>query len=227
MDTYIKTSSWAKEDQPKYKMLNKGLWALSDAEVLALIIKDSNQQNGLEIAKKILFVCDQNLDNLRKLTVYDLTKINGIGVAQATQIFAGFELARRRKNQEIFRETITKSEHSYEIFLTMCDGLDHEIFMMLSLNRANVITKFEVISQGGVTGTVVDPKIIFRRAVQNNAVSLVLGHNHTSGQCAPSEADIFLTRKLKNAGDILECPILDHVIIGDNKYFSFADDGRI
>jgi DNA repair protein RadC len=220
---------WAEDDLPSEKLVLKGSHSLSDAELLSIIIGSGiSGENSLEIAKKLLSVCGNSLCNLWKLGVTDLQKIKGIGRMRAIKISAVFALARRRNESEvIIREKITQSHQAFEIFRSLMGDLPYEEFWILLLNRSNRILKKIRISEGGVSGTVVDPKKVFKLCLDNQACSIILGHNHPSGNTNPSEADSKLTKKLRDCGMMLDVDVLDHIIIGDDKYYSFADDGKM
>lgn len=221
--------SWAEEDRPREKLLNKGRLVLTDAELIAILIgSGSKKETAVELAKRILAQFNNNLNVLAKLSVADLMKFKGIGEAKAISIVAALELGRRRNETEILkREKITSSKDIFEIFRPQFLDLSHEEFHVLLLNRSNTIIKKEFISRGGVSGTVVDVKIIFKTAVENLASSIILCHNHPSGNLKPSSEDISLTKKIKEVGALLEMPVLDHVIFCDSGYFSFADEGML
>jgi DNA repair protein RadC len=221
----IKT--WAEEDRPREKLLLKGKQALTDAELIAIIIGSGNlEDSAVELSKKILAHIANDLNELAKLSVKDLIKFKGIGEAKAISIVAALELGRRRRESEgMKREKITSSKDIVEIFQPLLGDLKHEEFWVLLLNRANKIISKKQISAGGVSGTVVDAKIVFKFALEEVASSIILCHNHPSGNTQPSEADIKLTKKLKEAGTFLEINVLDHIIITEKEYYSFADEG--
>ncbi|NVO20319.1 MAG: DNA repair protein RadC [Bacteroidetes bacterium] len=220
---------WAEDDRPREKLLLKGASALSDAELIAILIGSGNrEETAVELSQRVLKHSFGNLIELSKLSIHDLTQFKGIGEVKAISIVAALELGKRRRRADIHDKVqITKSEQAFEILQEQLGASSFEQFAAVLLNRANRVIRTIMISSGGITGTVVDPKKVFKLALENNATSMILGHNHPSGQVQPSEADISLTRKMKQAGDILEIAILDHIIIGDEKYYSFADDGRI
>jgi DNA repair protein RadC len=221
--------SWAEEDRPREKLLSKGRHVLTDAELIAILIgSGSRKETAVELGKRILAEFGNNLNALAKLSVSDLMKFKGIGEAKAISIVAAMELGRRRKETETAkREKITSSKDIFDVFRPQFLDLPHEEFHVLLLNRSNLIIRKEFVSRGGVSGTVVDPKIIFKIAVEHLASSIILCHNHPSGNLKPSDADISLTKKIKEAGILLEIPILDHLIISDTGYFSFADEGMM
>ena len=223
----IKT--WAEEDRPREKLLSKGRHTLTDAELIAILIgSGSRNETAVELSRRVLAQFGNNLNELAKLSVNDLVKFKGIGEAKAISIVAALELGRRRKETEgVKRGKITSSKDIFEFFRAQFLDLPHEEFHVLLLNRSNAVIRKEFVSRGGVSGTVVDPKIIFKIALENLASSVILCHNHPSGNVRPSDPDISLTRKLKEAGALLEIPILDHLIVSDSGYFSFADEGMI
>ncbi|MCX6241388.1 MAG: DNA repair protein RadC [Bacteroidetes bacterium] len=220
---------WAEDDIPSQKLLMKGISTLSDAELLSIIIGSGvSGENSLDIAKKMLSNCGNSLCEFWKYGVSDLQKIKGIGQKRAVKITAVFALARRRNESEvILKEKITQSHQAFEIFKSLMGDLPYEEFWILLLNRSNRLLKKIRISEGGVSGTVVDPKKVFRFCLDNQACSILLGHNHPSGNIQPSEADCKLTKKLRDCGLMLDVDVLDHIIIGDDRYYSFADDGKM
>ena len=220
---------WAEDDRPREKLLLKGTNALSDAELIAILIGSGNQnESAVDLSQRILLHAQNNLIELSKLSVSDLQKFRGIGVAKALSIVAALELGKRRRRSDMHEKTrITKSSQAFEIFQEHLAYQNYEQFSAIFLNRANRVIRTSSISDGGITGTVVDPKKVFKLALEFNATSIILGHNHPSGQIQPSEADIALTRKLKHGGELLEIPVLDHIIVGDERYYSFSDDGRL
>ncbi|MFI5164310.1 MAG: DNA repair protein RadC [Bacteroidia bacterium] len=221
--------SWAEEDRPREKLLGKGRHVLTDAELIAILIgSGSKKETAVELSKRILSQFENNLNAIAKLSVQDLMKFKGIGEAKAISIVAALELGRRRKETETLkREKITSSKDIFENFQSQFMDLPHEEFHVLLLNRSNTIIRKEFVSRGGVSGTVVDPKIIFKIALEHLASSIILCHNHPSGNLSPSAEDIHLTKKIKEAGTLLEIPVLDHVIFSDTCYFSFADEGMM
>ncbi len=220
---------WAIEDRPREKLLLKGKENLTDAELLAILLGTGTiDASAVELGKKILAIADNDLHKLAKLSIKDLKTVKGIGEAKAITIIAALELGRRRKERDFSkRVSITGSESVYESMKPYLLDLEHEEFWIILLNRANVIIKIQKISQGGVAGTVVDSKMIFKCAIDNLASCLVLVHNHPSGNLKPSQADIQLTDKMVEAGKLLEINILDHIIFANQGYYSFLDSGRI
>ncbi len=228
METYKPSIKfWALEDRPREKLLKKGIASLSDAELIAILIGSGiKNESAVEISKKILNGSANNLNELAKLTVNDLKKIKGIGEARAITIVAALELGRRRKMEEVIqKKKIGGSRDVFDLFQPLLGDLPHEEFWVLYLNRSNLILDKVKISQGGIAGTVTDIRLIMKQAVDRLAVSIILCHNHPSGNLKPSEADTRITKKLKESGDILDISVLDHVIVSDSSYFSFADEG--
>lgn len=221
--------SWAEEDRPREKLVLKGKNTLSDAELIAILIGSGNKtETAVELSKKILASVNNDLNQLAKLNLVDLMKFNGIGEAKAISIAAALELGRRRKEStEEKKIKIGSSKNAYEAINDVLSDLPHEEFWVLYLNRKNEIIKRENISKGGVTGTVADGKIIFKNAVNLLASSVILCHNHPSGNLSPSQADIQLTKKMKEIGVIMDTPVIDHIIVGNNNYFSFADENLL
>jgi DNA repair protein RadC len=222
-------SSWAEDDRPREKLINLGRHALSDAELIAILIAIGNkEETAVGLSQRILASVKNNLNELCKLSINDLKKFRGIAEAKAICIIAAFELGRRRKESGVLkREKILTSMDAYNFFRPQLMDLPHEEFWVILLNRSNHVLKKEMISRGGVTGTVVDSKIIFKAAIELLASSVILCHNHPSGNKKPSEQDIQVTKKLKETGRLLEIPVLDHVIICENGYYSFADEGML
>ncbi|MEI6433462.1 MAG: DNA repair protein RadC [Bacteroidota bacterium] len=232
MENYANHSTiknWAEDDRPREKLLLKGRQSLSDAELLAiLIVSGTKEDSAVDLAKKILQKAHGNLPELSKLNIQELTKINGIGQTRAITILAALELGRRRNESEVLtREKIKSSKDAYEIFKNTMGDKPYEEFWILLLNRANKILRKCPISEGGISGTVVDPKKIFKISLDHHASSIILGHNHPSGILTPSEADMRITKKLVEAGKLLEISVLDHLIVGDNGFYSFADEGSL
>ena len=219
--------SWAEEDRPREKLLSKGRHVLTEAELIAILISSGNrEETAVELSKRILSSVGNNLNELGKLSVQELMKFKGIGEAKAISIIAALELGRRRKDSETLkREIIISSKDVFAVMKSSFLDLPHEDFWMLILNRANAVIKKELISRGGVAGTVVDTKIIFKTAIEHYASSIIICHNHPSGNKLPSEADIKITRSIKEAGKIMEIPLSDHLIMTDSGYYSFADEG--
>ena len=220
---------WAEDDLPSQKLLLKGNGSLSDAELLSIIIGSGvSGENSLDIAMKTLSICGNNLCEFWKFSVSDLQKIKGIGEKRAVKIAAMFALARRRNESEVIcKNKISKSQDAFEIFHSLMGDLPYEEFWLLLLNRANRVVKKVKISEGGISGTVVDPKKIFQICLEQHATSIILGHNHPSGTITPSEADNKITKKIKDCGSLLDVAVLDHIIVGDDRFYSFADEGTL
>ena len=218
---------WSEEDRPREKLASQGRQNLTDAELIAILIgSGSRELSAVDLAKRILANCNNDLNQLAKLSLKDLTKFKGIGEAKAISIAAALELARRRKPESFdIKKSITSSADAFEIMKGHFLDLPHEEFRVLMLNQANKTIKQELIGRGGITGTVADSRLIFRTALENRAVALILFHNHPSGRLVPSEADKQLTKKLLKAGKTLDIKVLDHLIVSDAGYFSFADEG--
>lgn len=218
--------SWAEEDRPREKLLLKGKQNLSDAELVAILIGSGNRsETAVGLSKRLLSSFDNNLHELGKSTIVDLMKFKGIGQAKAIGIAAAMELGRRRQlSSPKERPQIGCSRDAFELLAPIIQDLGHEEFWILLLNRSNRVIAREQISRGGVAGTVVDAKMIFKKALEVLASSIILCHNHPSGNLKPSQADLAITKKLKKAGESLEISVLDHLIISELGYFSFADE---
>ncbi len=228
-ETRIPITQWAEEDRPREKMLLKGKQALSDAELLAILISTGTKEfSAVELGKIILKNANNNLNDLARFTIEDFKKIKGIGEAKAISIAAALELGRRRKAELMEDKPIVKtSREAASILQPMLADESTEQFMVLFLNQACRLIKMENISNGGMTGTVVDAKIIFKKALENNATSLILCHNHPSGNLNPSQADIDVTKKLKQAGTLMGIDVHDHIIVANTGYYSFADNSLL
>ncbi len=227
--TSFTIKEWSPEDRPREKMLLKGKASLSDAELIAILLgSGSGALSAVDVAKNILQQAGNSLHTLGGLTVRDLLKIKGIGEARALTVVAAMELGRRRKEATPEEKPkISGSRDAWEHFKVDLLDLPHEEFWVLLLNRANRVIRKKQISQGGVAGTVADPKIIFKLAIEELASGIIVAHNHPSGNLAASQADIQLTQRLKEAGKLLEIQVLDHLILAGHKYFSFADEGLL
>ena len=224
---YISIKNWAAGDRPREKLLANGARQLSDSELLAILIGSGTRElSAVELARQILKACDGNLALLGKASVTDLMKIKGIGKAKAISIVAALEIGKRRNEAEIpERNNINSSRDVFQTVHPLLGDLIHEEFWVLYLNRANRIIEKNKISQGGISGTVTDIRIILKRGLELLASSLIICHNHPSGNLSPSEADIELTAKIKNAAAQMDIKLLDHLIVADNSYFSFTDEG--
>lgn len=221
--------SWAVRERPREKVLANGIQHLSDAELLAILMGSGTRNTtAVDLARQILGEVEYNLHELGRQSISDLQKIKGIGPAKAIALMAAMELGRRRSGSlQVEKTAIKSSETVFNFFHPLLGDLEHEEFWLLMLNRANrVIGRFKV-SQGGLSGTVIDTRIILKKALDNLASSIIVCHNHPSGNKQPSDADVKITEKLKKAAEILEIKLLDHIIIADKSYFSFADEGLI
>jgi DNA repair protein RadC len=226
---YLGIKKWAEEDRPREKLLLKGRTNLSDAELLGILLgSGTTTLTAVDLAKQILSAADNNLHTLAKFKIQDFVNFKGVGTAKAVTIVAALELGRRRKEAEIIKKPVIKS--SVDVFELMKPELldqPHEEFWILLLKRNNEVIAKQQISKGGVSGTVVDAKIIFQKALSALASGVILVHNHPSGNLKPSEQDLRITKKLKEAGKLLDIPVLDHVIFADHHYFSFSDEALI
>lgn len=225
----VSMKTWAEEDRPREKLALKGRNTLSDAELLAILIgSGTRNETALDLARRILAAHDQNLHSLGKATPHDLQKFRGIGEAKAVTITAALELGRRRQTVEPKdRPQIITSRDAYNVVAPLLLDLPHEEFWILLLNRANRVIGRERVSVGGVNGTVVDVRLLFKRAIELLASSVVLCHNHPSGNVKPSSSDLEITKKISIAGEQLEIAVLDHLIVAEKGYYSFADEGKM
>jgi len=220
---------WSKDDRPREKLLYSGAENLSNSELLAILIHNgTKQKSAVDLAKDVPKLGQDNLVELGKLSIKDLVKIKGIGEAKAIIIAAALELGRRRQAASSLSKTLVRTSSDIAAYMqTKLKDYRHEVFAVLYLNRANKINHFEIISEGGITGTVADPRIILRRALEEDAVNLILCHNHPSGSLKPSRADEQLTSKIKEAARLLDITVLDHIIVSDDGFYSFADEGLL
>ena len=228
-ENHIPIKNWAEEDRPREKLQLKGKNALSDAELIAILLRNGNRkESALDLAKGLLNKAGDNLIEFSRMGIKELLEFKGIGKVKAITLIAALELGKRRnESQVMLRKKITSSQDAFEIFQsTMGDQL-YESFWIILLNKANKVIEKCNISEGGISGTVVDPKKIYKIALDKHASSIILGHNHPSGNVQPSEADQKITKKIKDAGFMLDVAVLDHIIIGDDKYYSFADEGTL
>ena len=231
MNTYdsMALSTWAVEERPREKVMARGVQYLSDAELLAILLgSGTRHRTAVELARVILKNAGNNLNLLGRMGIEELVRIKGVGPAKAITILAALELGRRRSGAQAPEKIPVKSSQTvYRLFHPLMGDLEHEEFWLLMLNRANrVIGRYKV-SQGGLSGTVIDTRIILKKALDNLASSIIVCHNHPSGNKQPSDADVKITEKLRKAAEMLEIKLLDHVIIADKSYFSFADEGLI
>ncbi len=231
MQSYKTTGikDWALEDRPREKLLSKGITSLSNAELLAILIRSGGPEaSAVELARQILKQSDNNLQELGKKSVNDLVKHNGMGPVKAISIVAALELGRRRKKTEIREKIrISGSQDVFQHFHPLIADLAHEEFWVLFMNRSNKVIDNVRISQGGISGTVIDVRLILKNALDRLATSIILCHNHPSGNLKPSDADIKITTKISEASRSMDIQLLDHIIVADNSYFSFSDEGMI
>jgi DNA repair protein RadC len=222
-------TTWAVEERPREKVLANGVHALSDSELLAILLgSGTRNMTAVELARLILKGAGNSLQQLGRQGISDLVRIKGVGTVKAITLLAALELGRRRSAmQHPEKIPVKSSETVYQLFHPVMGDLEHEEFWLLMLNRANRVLGRYKVSQGGLSGTVIDTRIILKKALDNLASSIIVCHNHPSGNNQPSEADLKITEKLKKAAEMLEIKLLDHVIIADKSYFSFADEGLI
>jgi DNA repair protein RadC len=225
----IKITEWAVEDRPREKLIQKGTSSLSDAELLAILINSGTKdKSAVDLGRELLGIVNNNLNSLGRLTIADITKLHGIGPARAVTIAAALELGRRRKLSEVPEVTQIKcSKDVADIFQPILSDLVHEEFWVLFLNRSNKVIGRMKLSQGGISGTVTDVRIVMKKAIEYLASGIIVCHNHPSGNLNPSESDTKITQKIKEAGSLMDIQLLDHLIISDKDYYSFADNGMI
>ena len=218
MDQKLSIKNWAEDDKPREKLMLKGKQVLSDAELVAILIgSGSRNESAVSLSKRILASVDNNLNALGKLSLKQLMEFKGVGEAKAIAIAAALELGRRRRAEETLElQKITSSKAVFDIMQPIIGELPHEEFWVLYLNNSNKVVYKSQLSKGGITGTVVDVRLIFKTALEHNATSVILSHNHPSGKLQASDADKEITKKLKLAGDHLDVKVLDHVIITEN-----------
>lgn len=221
--------NWSEEDRPREKLLQKGKNSLSNAELIAILIgSGSRNESAVALSKRILASTDLNLNEMGKLSINDLMHFKGIGEAKAITIIAAMELGRRRRGEEALeKKKITSSSSVFELMQPIIGELPHEEFWIVYLNNSNKVLQKIQLSKGGITGTLVDVRLVLKTALQLGAVGLILAHNHPSGTLKPSQADKQITQKLKKAGESLDINVLDHVIITEKAYFSFADESLL
>ncbi|WP_456314047.1 RadC family protein [Pseudomonas shirazensis] len=224
--THFPITNWSEDDRPREKLMLKGKNALSDAELIAILIgSGSRNESAVDLSKRILTSVD-NLNALGKMSISQLTNFKGIGEAKAIAIIAALELGRRRRAEDAVELIkITSSKLVFEIMQPIIGELPHEEFWVLFLNNSNKVISKSQLSKGGISGTIVDVRLVFKLALEIGATSLILCHNHPSGALHPSDADKQITKKIKMAGDSLDVKILDHLIITETKYYSFVDEG--
>ncbi len=221
--------NWSQDDQPREKLRDKGKATLSDAELVAILIGSGNtDESAVAISKRILASIGNNLNELGKLSLKQLTEFKGIGEAKAISIIAALELGRRRRGEEALKKhKITSSRSVFELMQPVIGELPHEEFWIIYVNNSNKVIRKNQLSKGGITGTLVDVRIVLKNALEVGATGIILVHNHPSGTLNPSEADKQLTKKLKTAGESLDIKVLDHLIITEKAYFSFADENLL
>jgi len=225
----IKITDWAVEDRPREKLIQKGTSSLSDAELLGILISSGTKdKSAVDLGRELLTIANNNLNSLGKLTIADLKKLHGIGPARAVTIAAALELGRRRKlaeSPEVLQ--IKCSKDVADIFQPILSDLAHEEFWILFLNRSNRVINRMKLSQGGISGTVTDVRMVMKKAIEYLASGIIVCHNHPSGNLNPSESDSKITQKIKEAGNLMDIQLLDHLIISDKDYYSFADNGLL
>ena len=227
--THLNLKSLAQDDRPREKLVALGRQSLSDAELLAIILGTGNKtETAVQLAQRMLHQNKNNINEVAKLSLNDLKKFKGIGIVKAINIAASFELGRRKSDLDsLERIKITSSKTAYQLLQKRLSDLPHDEFWLLILNRANQVIKEEFISKGGISGTIVDVRLICKSAIENNASGIIIAHNHPSGQIIPSKQDKEITIKLKSALILFDVSLLDHLIIGDLNYFSFADENLL
>jgi DNA repair protein RadC len=225
----IPITAWDDSDKPREKMLLKGKSALSDAELIAILMGSGNtKETAVDLAKRILSENQNNLLELSRKSIAELTRYNGIGEAKAISIIAALELGQRRRQSEVIeRKKITSSHDVFEYMSLYLSDLNHEEFWILLLNRANQVIAQQMIGQGGISSTAVDLKKIFKQVLDYQASGIILAHNHPSGNLKPSDQDNLLTKKIAEAAKLMEISVLDHLIISANSYYSYADEGNL
>ena len=218
---------WSKDERPREKLRDKGASVLSNSELIAILINHgTKEKSAVELAQDVLRSGKDDLNELGKLSVKELIKVKGIGEAKAISIVAAMELGRRRQAMASREKAVISSSADVATYLqTLLRDYKHEVFAVLFLNRSNKINHFQIVSEGGITGTVADPRIILKKALEEDAVSIILCHNHPSGSLRPSRADEELTNKIKEAAKYFDIKVLDHLIVSDDGYYSFADEG--
>ncbi|HOU95523.1 MAG TPA: DNA repair protein RadC [Bacteroidales bacterium] len=223
----LKITDWALEDRPREKLYMKGPSTLSDAELLGILISSGTKdKSAVDLGRELLALAGNNLNSLGKLSIQDITKIRGIGTARAVTIAAALELGRRRKLSEIpSMSSIKCSRDAFDLISPLLTDLQHEEFWILFLNRSNRVIHRMKLSQGGISGTITDIRIVMKKAIEYLSSGIILCHNHPSGNLSPSDSDTNITIKIKEAGNFLDIQLIDHLIISENNYYSFADNG--
>jgi DNA repair protein RadC len=225
----LKITDWAVEDRPREKLYQKGTSSLSDAELLGILIgSGTKERSAVDLGRELLQMVNNNLNSLGKLSISDLTKIRGIGNARAITIAAALELGRRRKLAEMPEVPQIKcSKDVFDLLSPLLSDLSHEEFWILFLNRSNKVINRMKLSQGGISGTVTDVRLVMKKAIEYLASGIIVCHNHPSGNLNPSESDTAITKKIREAGNIMDIQLLDHLIISEKDYYSFADNGLL
>ena len=226
-NSFFPITNWSEDDKPREKLMLKGKSVLSDAELIAILIgSGSRNESAVDLSKRILASVDHNLNALGKVSLSQLIQFKGIGEAKAISIIAALELGRRRRGEDVVElKKVTSSKIIFEIMQPIIGELPHEEFWIIYLNNSNKVISKAQLSKGGITGTLVDVRIVFKTALEMGATGLILCHNHPSGTLIPSDADKQITKKLKLAGDSLEIKVLDHLIVTETSYYSFVDEG--
>ena len=223
--------NWAQDDRPREKLMLKGTNALSNSELIAILIRNGTQdKSAVDVAKELLTVaCENNLQKLSRLSVNEIVrlKIKGIGKVKATIIAAALELGSRRDATDKKRDVIVTSSDIANYLRAKLQYKQHEVFVVIYLNRANKVLHYEIISEGGITGTIADPRVIIKKALEQNATALILSHNHPSGSIKPSRHDEQLTQKIKEAAVFFDRKVIDHIIVSDEGFYSFSDSGLL
>jgi len=221
--------NWAEDDRPREKMMQKGYAALSNAELIAILIQSGNKEkNAVELARELLKMSNYNLSQMSKLAIKDFQKVKGIGEVRAITVAAALELGRRRQLSEaVDQKVLGNSKAAADLLVPLMSDLPHEHFCVLCLTAGNKLLHYEFVSSGGLTSTVADPRVIFKIAIQHMASRIIIAHNHPSGNLRPSISDKTVTEKIKNGALMLDMRLVDHLIIADNKYLSFADEGML
>jgi DNA repair protein RadC len=233
MKTFNKPSTsiknWAVDDRPREKLISNGAETLSNAELLAILINNGNKErSAVELARAVLLLGHNSLAELGKLSVKEMQQVKGIGVAKAITIAAALELGRRRQLSEpLYKKVVRTSTDIAQYLRDILKDYPYEVFAILYLNRANKVNHFEIVSKGGINGTIADPRIILKKALEEDATSLVLCHNHPSGNLKPSKADESLTMKIRQAASYFDIMVADHIIVSEDGYYSFADEGLL
>ncbi len=229
MSDHKSIKNWAEDERPREKMLQKGTHALTDAELIAILLNSgTREKSALDIAREIIQLANGNLRELGRLTLKDFQNVKGVGEARAITVAAALELGRRRQTSDFLEKPrITGSESAAELIKPLLQDLNHEAFLVVYMNAKCDVMKTEIISQGGLTSTIADIRIILKNALLNNSSNLLIAHNHPSGSLKPSKADMTLTQNMKEACNIMDIKLLDHIIIAGSGYYSFADEGEL